>query len=193
MRTLQLSLMGTAILALLAGLSGAVIALDEPADPMEPVVVTGTIEWGDTTDATVTCDAAGVCRSEGSQARFSYEASDPRLDGDVTGRGVGLYHVPRSIYLEAGTRVLVNDDGRWVGTDTGLGVTDSITVDGIEYDTRFRGTYLNIDFIVMHGEDAYEGLTAIIVEDWEAPFGSPATFVGAIVPEVPAFPELPAE
>ena len=174
MRTLRLSLTGTVILVLLGGLSGAVVAQDEPADPMAHAVVTGTIGFGP-------------------EENLHYEASDPRLDGEVTLTQNRLGYETPGISIEATVRVLENDDGRWVGTDTGLGVSDSIVTDGIEYDTSFRVTYLNIDFIVLHGEDAYEGLTAVIVEDWEAPFGEPATFVGAIVPEMPAFPELPTE
>jgi hypothetical protein len=155
---------------------GSVPGAEQGADPMmAPAVVTGTMSFGP-------------------EESVYYEASDPRLDGEMTWVASNdLEYETPGISIEATIRELVNDDGRWVGTDTGLGVTDSITVDGIEYDTRFRGSYLNIDFIVMQGEDAYEGLTAVIVEDWEAPFGSPATFVGAIVPDMPAFPELPAE
>jgi len=183
MRTLRVSLVGTVILALLAGLSGAVVAQDEPADPMAPVVVTGTIELGSCLAEIETFDAAGVSRGEGRECIIDYEASDPRLDGEVTLRTNRMWYEPWSIYVEATTRVLVSDDGRWVGTDTSLALPEGMMAD--------------IGFIVMHGEDAYEGSTAIIWEDWEGaaddPDRDPYSFVGAIVPEMPAFPELPAE
>ena len=131
MRTLRASLVGTVILALLAGLSGAVVAQDEPADPMmAPAVVTGTIGFGpEISPGSETFDA-GVSRYEGDVCVLYYEASDPRLDGEVTLATNALEYATPHIGVEATTRVLVNDDGRWVGTDTGLGVTDSITVDG---------------------------------------------------------------
>jgi hypothetical protein len=140
---------------------------------MAPAAVTGTVGFGpDISFGTITSEA-GVVRTEGWQGILYWEASDPRLDGEVTLTGNRLEVPQESIYVGAATIALVNDDGRWVGTDTGL------TVPGGD-----------MEFMVMHGEDAYEGLSAVIVEDWSV---EPPTFVGAIVPEMPAFPEPPAE
>jgi len=175
MRTLRLSLVGTVILVLLGGLGGAVVAQDEPADPMAPAAVTGTVGSGPDISPGSETYFAGKYRTEGMQGILYYEASDPRLSGEVTLTGNMDDYRSESIYVGAGTRVLVNDDGRWLGTDTGLGLPDGMA---------------DMEFMVMHGEDAYEGLTAIIVEDWS---GEPPTFVGAIVPGMPRFPEPPAE
>ena len=44
----------------------------------------------------------------------------------------------------------------------------------------------------MQGEGPYEGVTAIVWEDWSE---DPPTFVGAIIPsdKMPAFPDLATE
>lgn len=174
MRTLRLSLIGTLILVLIGGLSGAVVSRDEQADPMAPAAVTGTVGLGPDISPGSETYFARKYRTEGMQCVLYYEASDPRLSGEVTFTGNMDDYRYESIYVGAGTRVLVNDGGRWVGTDTGLGLPDGMA---------------DMEFTVMHGEDAYEGLTAIVVEDWAV---EPPTFVGAIFPgAMPAFPELP--
>ena len=169
MRTLRVSLAGMAMSALLGGVGGADLAQDEPVDPMAPAAVTGTVELGTETRGTWSIDA-GVERTEGRKWTLSYDASDPRLDGTAYVHG-NLVGVPlERIYVGAATRVLVNDDGRWVGTDTELVAPGA-----------------SMEFIIMRGEDAYEGLTAVIVEDWsDLPR---ITFDGAIVPGELRFPE----
>ena len=175
MRTLRLSLTGTVILAVIGGLSGAVLAQDEPTDPMAPAAVTGTVGYGtDIATGSETFDD-GAYVTDGMQGTLSWEASDPRLSGEVTFAGYLVNYTTPSIYVGGGTRVLVNDDGRWVGTDTGLAAPG-----------------VDMEFIVMQGEGAYEGLTAVVREDWSK---NPPTFVGAIVPsdKLPDPIEPPAE
>ena len=70
--------------------------------------------------------------------------------------------------VQAATRVVENVDGRWVGTVTGL--------TGPNMDTD---TDSDTDTVILHGEGAYEGLTAYVVIDCTA---SPIEFVAAMVP-----------
>ena len=102
-----------------------------------------------------------------------WEASDPRLTGDVSYTGRWLMNDVGSVQVEANHRILVNDGGRWVGNST-----------------AFMGpTIGNIDTVVLTGEDGYAGLTAYVSIDWGK---DPATFVGVIIPaEMPA-PPVPA-
>jgi hypothetical protein len=117
MRTLRLLVSGTVVLVLLGGLAGVVVAQDEPVDPMAPAAVTGTVGFGpDISFGTKTSDA-GVDRTEGWEAILYWDASDPRLDGQVTLTGNRLEVPQESTYVGAATIVLVNDDGRWVRTD----------------------------------------------------------------------------
>ena len=176
MRTLRVCLAGTVILALPGGLGGAVLGQDEPTDPMAPARVTGTVGSGTVFVPGESTFDDGATVTEGWQASITWDASDPRLEGEVEQTGNTVeYRAFSPMYVGATTRVLVNDDGRWVGTDTGLGVPG-----------------VDMEFVVMHGEGAYEGLTAVVCEDWSV---DPPTFAGAIIPsdKMPAFPELPAE
>jgi hypothetical protein len=150
MRTLRLALTGVVALALLGGLGGAVVAQDEPADPMAPVEVTGKFD-------DLTCGGSAGTRSgprvEGGQTtcEVDNEWSDPRLEGTATvilnevrylgGSGLSIGHYVQNI---------VNDDGAWrmrpqfrFGS-AGPGPED------------FSGTW------VLDGEGAYEGLVAVL-------------------------------
>ena len=169
MRTLRLSLVGAVILVLLGGTSGVAAAQD---DPMAPASVTGSITKTDKGPyGTVTTDEHGAMLRTGFVGIAEWEASDPRLSGTDTYAGNWQYSAGSSV--EASTRVVENDGGRWVGTGTGL--------------TNSR---ITTDAVIMQGEDAYEGLTAYVVIDYTT---SPIEFVAAIFPgEMPPFPE-PAE
>ncbi len=171
MRTLQLSLVGMLTLALLGGLSAMVVAQD---DPMAPALVTGSVikRSSGPTIGTVTTNEYGATLRTGFVGFAEWEASDPRLSGTDTYTG-NWQRYAAGFQVEASTRVVENDDGRWVGTATGLD------------DSR-----ITTDAVIMHGEDAFEGLTAYVVIDYTA---SPIEFVAAIFPgEMPPFPE-PAE
>jgi hypothetical protein len=148
MRTLRLSLAGTVILALLGGLGGAVVAQDEPADPMAPVEVTGKF-------VDLTCGGSAGTRSgprvEGRQAtcEVDNEWSDPRLEGTETyisneveytdDSGLSIGHFVHNI---------VNDDGAWR-----MRPQFRFSSNGPE---DFSGTW------VLDGEGAYEGLVAVL-------------------------------
>lgn len=169
MRTLRLSLAGTAMLVLLGASSGAVTAQEATADPMAPAAVTGTVTGAPMTSSGTSTTGDGFQETEGVQYVNTLVASDARLSGEVTYTGHWRYY-PGMFQIEAASRVIANDGGRWVGTATAL-ATPSI----------------NTDTVVLRGEGAYEGLTAYLVMDYST---EPATFVGAIFPgEMPSAPK----
>ena len=132
-------------------------------------IVTGTIDNGADTAPGKTTFEVGATVTKGWQSTMMWDADDPRLDGELTLVGNTVEYEDGRVSVSTMTRVLVNDLGRWEGTDTGVHVRGMAT-----------------HFIVVQGEDAHEWLTAVLVEDWYTP-----GFYGAIVPidRVPAFPE----
>jgi len=167
MRTLRLSLVGMLTLALLGGPGAMVVAQD---DPMAPAMVTGTVtKTGKGPVGTVSTDEYGATLRRGFVGTAEWEASDPRLSGTETYTG-NWQRFPAAFQVEASTRVVENADGRWVGTATALAGPDNET-----------------DTVILHGEDAYEGLTAYALIDFRV---FPIEFVAAIFPgEMPPFPE----
>ena len=123
-------------------------------------VVGGSAAWED-----------DALRGRGLLFPTTWEASDPRLSGTQTIRANRDLYERLRMQVLTGTSLLENDDGRWVGTAGHLG-----------------GAKLGeTSTVVMHGEDAYEGLTAYVVMDLET---QPASFSAAIFPG--DVPELPA-
>ena len=183
MRSLRLSLGGTVILTLLAGLSGAVMAQDEePLDPM------GASVWTATSTEVVPPDydfAPVVTSGSGYEEAVDaieglVEASDPRISGRWrlsmdTRRYVGREFDGQKVWVWTSTSRIDNDDGAWVGTATG-----------------FVGGSEGREFDVLHGEGAYEGLTAVF--RWSS---EESTLEGVIIPgDLPPLPdpvEPPAE
>ena len=180
MRTLRMSLAGTLTVALLGGLGGAVLGQDEEADLMAPATVTGSVVYIGGHQVGERSSGDGVVRESGMISNHKWEASDPRLSG-TEAYTKNWDHYPLGFDVDATTRVLENDGGRWVGT--GVGMEEVF----ISTDTPLLSTAT----VILHGEDAYEGLTAYLLMD-EGTSGS-ATFAGVIFPgEMPPFPE-PAE
>ena len=177
MSTLRLSLAGAVILALLGGTGGAVLAQD---DPMAPATVTGSVRHISGSPVGDRSSVDGVLRQSGASLTHRWEASDPRLSGTEAYTKT-WDHYPLGFDVDATSRVLENDTGRWVGTGVGLaGVF-------INTDTPL----LNTATVILHGEGAYEGLTAYLLMERGA--SGSATFAGAIFPgEMPPVPE-PAE
>ena len=184
MRAIKTTTISILALGLLAGSAAGVAAQDEEAaDPMVQAAVTGAVEgWHEVSPGTTTSDAE-VSRTEGWQIINRWIASDPRLSGEETVTAHWDRYLSPDISVPqvgvgATTRVLVNDDGRWVG-QSGIAVEMGSDND-------------QMDIVVMRGEGAYEGLTAVIVMEQESVDHAP--FVGAIFPgEIPPAPELPAE
>lgn len=158
-------------IGLLAGSVVAVAAQEDMADPMAPGVVTGTVaQWRAVAPGVVSTES-GLRVTDGVIHEHVWEASDPRLAGDVTYTGRWHWYAPPAgMQVEAATFELVNDAGRWLGQAT-----------------AFAGeAFPGWDTIVFRGDGAYEGLTAYVVIDWSAGEG---TFTGAIFPgDMPPFP-----
>ena len=92
--------------------------------------------------------------------------------GGGCGGSVSGFHVISDGSSGASTYVLVNPDGRWVGSGSSTALSSG--------DLH--------EMVVLRGEDAYDGLTATVLI--ENDFSSPATFVGVIFPgEPPKVPE----
>ena len=180
MRTLRLSLAGTVICTLLGGVGGAVLAQDEEADLMAPATVTGSVSYSGGHQAGEISRVDGAVRQSGMVSTHVWEASDPRLSGREAYTKT-FDHYPPGFGVDATSRVLENDTGRWVGTGVGL---ERVSIADMPL--------LRTATVILHVEDAYEGLTAYLLLD-EGTSGS-ATFAGVIFPgEMPPFPEMPAE
>ena len=206
MRTLRLSLVGTVIVALLGGLGGAVLAQAEEASTSEALTeFTGRMECYDLSMGTIedvviaTTEAGDLIRREWRGPTLSVavrEISDPRLDGRIAVwfssdeylvasdepawqlSGVDPDEWPRGVV--ASTFRLTNDDGSWHGA-------------------RYQNWYPDGDnsttTAVYTGEEAYEGLTALVEMDYDEQNPVCAWDVHGYVidGQLPPFPELPAE
>jgi hypothetical protein len=144
MTKVKITLSITVALGLLAGTAVGVSAQDEIADPMAPGVVTGSIaQWRAVPPGTQQPEAGFVGIEDVTHAHV-WEATDPRLAGEVTYTGHWhRYPAPAYMQVEAAIFELVNDAGRWLGQATALDLE--------------RGGW---DTVVFIGDGAYEGLTA---------------------------------
>ena len=175
MRTLRLSLTGTFILALLGGLSGAVVA-------EEPAVVTGTFTDEVGEFWTTPMDGYSLGHASAPEGSGTWTASDPRVSG--TGTVVdsweacylmGAFYPTGCIYW--GTQRIDGPDGSWEGTWS-----------GVDDEVLGRSTYL----LLMEGTDAYAGWS-FVAQVLGPGTGDPNTFSGLIY-EGPLPPwEPPAE
>ena len=176
MCTLQLSLAGALIMALLGGLGGAVLAQSE--SDTRVTVVTGTLvdQVADDSQLEFTSED-DVNTGRGMRFVETYEWSDPRLPavkttilnfnsypGGEAGRGV----------MSQTTNRLDGPDGSWVGTATAMQFPD---MRGIGQD-------------IYIGEGAYEGHVAVLICDTEGCEGM--IFEGEL-PPVPEPVEPPTE
>lgn len=163
MRTLRLSLVGTAIFSLIAG-TAAVMAQTDGAATEMPVAVTGTLEFADPSASGEAVDVAGK-----DMVAHVWKASDPRLAGVTLGGQLHLYGEPGEDSGEAtagedGTPYeIANEGGGWVcaGTHPAGPVEARQSANGL----------------VFLGTGEYEGLTAYLLVDWSV---EPAAFSGIV-------------
>jgi hypothetical protein len=181
MRTLRAVLVGMVIIALLGGLSGAVLAQDEEqtATHVTGRVISG--EWGGATSETA---EGSIQHMLDMQAVRQVEWSVPRLPPTMTGR-MNLdahWRETDAILPWASTHRLDGPDGAWTVTERGF----------MEADGAFA-------LLVLTGEGAYEGLSAMLVEvvSEEITGDSPTIWEGYIfeggLPPLPDPVEPPAE
>ena len=190
MRTLRLSLLGTIILTLLASSSVAVVAQAEETtegttedatveatEAAAPVVVSGTLEClGELPEGEGGEDAATPQDEVVNLHRW--EATDPRLSGEVTYTGRWqLYEEPPEDAgiggaTDAAIYEIVNEGGHWLCEASR---------------TPAQRTPTDAHTLVFDGEGEYEGLTAYLHVDWSQ---VPYTFTGLILRgEAPPFAE----
>jgi hypothetical protein len=193
MRTLRLSLVGTVILVLLGGISLVTLAQDD-GDGIAATHVTGTmvgVERLKASGSNTSADDFSHMTGYGAVAERDMEWSDPRLPslmrvsanwdryGVVERDGVGAaFSQVQSIRLDG-------SDGAWTGT-----------VYGLLEETTQSETYPQTVLMVLEGEGAYEGLSAMLRSTYEEPPAFPGIadwegyiFEGPMTP----IPEPPAE
>lgn len=182
MRTVRMSLAGTVVLVLLAGLSSAVLAqatAEDPLDPMRPSQFTGSwlVDWEGEFAGWAWTDLGDYSESLDNESVTPFEASDPRISGTWT-QVASIRKSPIDIEADifalvwSGVVRIENEAGAWSGTFDGYYGEDGV-----------RELYR------LDGEDAYDGLTAVLswVEEGD-------TYDGVIIAGVPPeYPELPAE
>lgn len=168
---------------------GGVPGAEQGAEPGPAVKATITVTSGTAQDEgctdgsgnaleTCTCKAPEICTWIGSS---QWSATDPRLSGTETTRVTEQWWPhggDRSLYpvFEAYAVEVVNDKGRWVGTARGTGPLGGLWV------------------ATLTGEGEYDGLTAVVAQDYsDSDDDGVTTNVAVIIEgELPPFPELPA-
>ena len=196
MRTLRLSLVGAVILVLMSSMSLVTLA-QEDDDGVAATHVTGTTSSGNRTIHRATYEIADDFSHNtgyGGVYERDVEWSDPRLPSlmrlsenwDFYGIG-GSDEINGAISLVQSVR-LDGPDGAWTGTAYGL----------LE-ETKPVETYPQTVLLILEGEDAYAGLSAMLrtvydeppaggeIPDWEG-----YIFEGGMTP-IPEAPEPPAE
>ena len=196
MRTLRLSLVGAVILVLMSSMSLVTLA-QEDDDGVAATHVTGTTSSGNRTIHRTTYELADDFSHNtgyGGVYERDVEWSDPRLPSlmrlsenwDFYGIG-GSDEINGAMSLVQNVR-LDGPDGAWTGTAYGL----------LE-ETKPVETYPQTVLLILEGEDAYAGLSAMLrpvyegppaggeIPDWEG-----YIFEGGMTP-IPEAPEPPAE
>jgi len=147
MRTLRLSLTATVILALLGGLSSAVVAQSE-GDSSRVTQFTGTVtdeNWH--FEGAEDWEEDGVYYSRGTVAEWSIDWTDPRLPPKMWHRidmEEYLPSTPDSAVPYATSVLLLDEDGSWTGTGRGVGYGEGFVQ------------------VVLTGDGAYQGLYAVL-------------------------------
>ena len=140
---------------------------------MAPAEVTGSISLEDLRSRGEVTYVDDVGITSGWELSNRWEASDPRLSGTSI-EATTWHRYPQGFTVVSTTFGVENDDGRWVGTSTGM-----------------EGSGFFTDTAVLHGEGAYEGLTAYLMMDLARDAG---TIRGLVVADdLPPFPEPAAE
>lgn len=136
-----------------------------------PAPVTGTSGFADELAGGSRMWDGQKVRGEDAVVAYDWDASDPRLTGELTVSYNYDYYERQGLLLASGRSTLGIADGNWVGDARYIGGPD------------LRGTTT----IVLEGQGPYEGLTAHVVVDQDA---GPITFSAAIFPG--GLPEPPA-
>jgi len=174
MRTLRLSLAGTVILALLGGLSVAVVAQveSEVATGPDNALVTYLTNVCDITDTDLVWSDSGISIDRGREYACETTFSDPRVSGTRTGAyNSDCFGELETPCLEWGTDEIVGPDGSWTGSYQGILDGDRLT-----------------SYRVYRGTAGYEGLAFIWLRTgtYDIPGGYGLVYAG----EPPPMPAL---
>jgi len=181
MRTLRLALAGTVTLALL-GLGGATVAQDEEDAPVTVTQVTGEAFSDRTMNQGAWTDVDGGGQQRGAVFEHDIEWSDPRLPSLMRlHENLNIHWVgdEDAAWTLVGNVRLEGEEGAWTGAEYGLG-EDSPT-----------GATLQPRMMLLTGEGAYEGLSAVLQRQHEViTTASRPVFEGYIFEgELPPMPE----
>ncbi len=179
MRTLRMTLLGTVLLTLLAGLGAPSMAQSEEVTATS---ATGTLEFmAPAPEASIGTDGAAMTHDEGPVHVHQWTSSDPRLTGTATYTGTWhIYNSPAEDCdnpdAEAGAVYeIVNDGGGW-------------RCGGFRAQVPGPDGATNVETLVFRGTGGYEGLSAYLLIDWSA---SPYAFSALITPNsVPIVPVM---
>ena len=190
MRTVQMSLVGTVVLALLGAMGGAALAQDEPAaieevgrpDEEAPVTATHVTSTpidhaSDDSGVELWTDERGVEHFHGFRAFSTDEWSDPRLPSDsAMVENFDIYRTDDGTQVVGMSAIrLDGPNGSWTGTATSLYSLPDGTGSGV---------------MVLTGEGAYEGLFAVLMGD---PSGMDGYIFEGEMPPMPDPPEPTTE
>jgi hypothetical protein len=184
MRALRLSLLATVTVSLLGGPSIVVLAQDD-----EDQVITATYVTGETIDKLevspgVYSESNGVEQLRDSTYEDTFEWSDPRLPSvmQISENLDIRYREDGDAWAWVGNIRLEDEDGAWAGPEYGMG--------------EWSGDRLLLHprMMLLTGEGAYEGLTAMLQRRWETDDpGYPASVEGYIfVGDLPPMPDEPS-
>jgi hypothetical protein len=130
-------------------------------------------------------DKAGSTYQEhGGQMTMDWQASDPRLSGDVTCAATRLIQRDGS-FVEAEAFAVENDGGRWVGEGISYSLqrpaSDVVVGNGLLPEAARHD-----DLVLLQGEGGYEGSSALVDIDWsQDPPLITGTIFGGRLPSAP--------
>jgi hypothetical protein len=140
------------------------------------VEVTGTFTREDVASYGSTILSDGIYHTRGPWWNITWEASDPRLSATGTYTSNWNEVDANGLAYSASAYVLVNADGRWAGA------------------SQTFGSPGGSEFLILHGEGAYEGLTAYVhIPATSGQRAFDAIITNAEAVEVPEAVEPPAE
>ena len=182
MRSPRSALASIVTAALMVATAGMTVAQAEADPDAAPVGVVIESTWtGRPDDGQITTDPSRAFYSVYDRiVSERWEATDPRLSGEATYRGMRHEYPTLGYFLESFEQTLVNEEGSWVGTGTGIASRND--------DAEYGDVYT----MALRGAGAYAGLVAYLTAIF--PYDEVDTYVwrirGLIVEdELPPFPE----
>ena len=186
MRTLRISLMATVTLALLGGLGAVAVAQADEDRQATATRVTGETTAKREVFGGTYSGIDGVDRNRDAVYEDTFEWSDPRLPSvmQIT-ENVDIHYRgdDQDAWAWVGAIRLEDSDGAWTGSEYGMGEW---------VDQRL---VLQPRMMLLRGEGAYEGLSAMLQRSWETDDPTyPASVEGYIFEgELPPMPEPPTD